>query len=292
MCLRKIVLYLLRMSIVEFDNVSFSYNEGYESEIVALKDISFSVEEGETVALVGHNGSGKSTIAKLMNGLLLPTSGEVKVNGLNTKNKKTLFDIRKTVGVVFQNPDNQMVATIIEDDVAFGPENLGLDPKEIRERVDWALAAVGMSEYKRAAPFRLSGGQKQRVAIAGMLAVRPRVLVLDESTAMLDPMGRAEVMRTVEKLNKEENMTVVMITHFMEEALTADRIVVLKDGEITMSGGKELFMRSGEIKAAGLNLPIAGEIAERLRERGLDLPKGITCEEELIRALWQLKRKS
>lgn len=280
------------MSLVEFKNVSFAYNEGYASEVKALHGVSFSVGKGEFVALVGHNGSGKSTIAKLANGLLLPSSGEVKVNGLDTSDKKSLFDIRKTVGVVFQNPDNQMVATIIEDDVAFGPENLGLKPAEIRERVDWALEAVGMSEHKKGTPFRLSGGQKQRIAIAGILAVRPDVLVLDESTAMLDPAGREEVMKVVEKLNREEGMSVIMITHFMEEAQRADRIIVLSDGRILMEGGKELFERADELSAAGLDLPVAGDIAERLRKDGYDLKAGITDEEELIDELCRLKSKN
>ena len=280
------------MSLVEFRNVSFAYNEGYASETKALSDVSFSIEEGEFVALVGHNGSGKSTVARLMNGLLLPSSGEVTVGGMNTADKKQLFDIRKTVGVVFQNPDNQMVATIIEDDVAFGPENIGLRPQEIRERVDWALEAVGMSEHKKGTPFRLSGGQKQRIAIAGMLALKPKVLVLDESTAMLDPVGREEVMRVVEKLNRDEGMSVVMITHFMEEALRADRIIVLSGGEVLMSGGKELFERADELSAAGLELPVAGDIAERLRKDGIELKSGITDTKELIDELWRLKSKT
>lgn len=280
------------MSLVEFRNVSFAYNEGYASETKALSDVSFSIEEGEFVALVGHNGSGKSTVARLMNGLLLPSSGEVTVGGMNTAEKKLLFDIRKTVGVVFQNPDNQMVATIIEDDVAFGPENIGLKPQEIRERVDWALEAVGMSEHKKGTPFRLSGGQKQRIAIAGMLALKPKVLVLDESTAMLDPVGREEVMRVVEKLNRDEGMSVVMITHFMEEALRADRIIVLSGGEVLMSGGKELFERADELSAAGLELPVAGDIAERLRKDGIELKSGITDTKELIDELWRLKSKT
>ena len=246
------------MGFVEFQNVSFSYNEGYEAQTRALENVSFSVEEGEFVALVGHNGSGKSTVAKLMNALLLPSAGRVIVDGMDTSDKKSLFEIRKRVGVVFQNPDNQMIATIIEDDVAFGPENIGLKSDEIRKRVDWALEAVGMSEHKKGTPFRLSGGQKQRIAIAGVLAVKPRVLVLDESTAMLDPSGREEVMSVVERLNREEKMTVVMITHFMDEALKADRIIVLSDGKVLMNGGRELFERTDEIKRAGLDLPVAG----------------------------------
>ncbi|MCI8612325.1 MAG: energy-coupling factor transporter ATPase [Clostridia bacterium] len=280
------------MGFVEFQNVSFSYNEGYEAQTRALENVSFSVEEGEFVALVGHNGSGKSTVAKLMNALLLPSAGRVIVDGMDTSDKKSLFEIRKRVGVVFQNPDNQMIATIIEDDVAFGPENIGLKSDEIRKRVDWALEAVGMSEHKKGTPFRLSGGQKQRIAIAGVLAVKPRVLVLDESTAMLDPSGREEVMSVVERLNREEKMTVVMITHFMDEALKADRMIVLSDGKVLMNGGRELFERTDEIKRAGLDLPVAGYVADKLRKSGVPLPSPITDENELVEALCRLKFKN
>ncbi len=280
------------MGFVEFQNVSFSYNEGYEAQTRALENVSFSVEEGEFVALVGHNGSGKSTVAKLMNALLLPSAGRVVVDGMDTSDKKSLFEIRKRVGVVFQNPDNQMIATIIEDDVAFGPENIGLKSDEIRKRVDWALEAVGMSEHKKGTPFRLSGGQKQRIAIAGVLAVKPRVLVLDESTAMLDPSGREEVMSVVERLNREEKMTVVMITHFMDEALKADRMIVLSDGKVLMNGGRELFERTDEIKRAGLDLPVAGYVADKLRKSGVPLPSPITDENELVEALCRLKFKN
>ena len=280
------------MSRIEFQNVSFAYNADSSSETRALNNVSFSIEEGEFVALVGHNGSGKSTAAKLMNALLLPSEGRVLVDGMDTADKKKVFDIRNTVGVVFQNPDNQMVATIIEDDIAFGPENIGLKPQEIRERVDFALEAVGMSEYKKGTPFRLSGGQKQRIAIAGILAIKPKVLVLDESTAMLDPVGRDEVMAVVERLNREEKITVVMITHFMEEALKADRMIVMSGGEVLMSGGRELFERADEIKRAGLVLPVAGFIAEKLREDGFDLPAAITDEKELADALCRLKSKN
>ncbi len=277
------------MPIIEFDNVAFTYNAGMEGEVKAVSGVSFSIEEGEFVALVGHNGSGKSTVARLMNGLLLPDVGAVRVDGMSTADKKHLFDIRKTVGVVFQNPDNQMIATIIEDDVAFGPENLGLPPAEIRARVDWALDAVGMSDHKRGTPFRLSGGQKQRVAIAGVLAIRPRVMVLDEATAMLDPKGRDEVMRVVTALNREHKMTVVMITHFMEEAAAADRIIVMKDGGILLNGGREVFGRTAEIRAAGLELPLPSRIADKLRRDGVPLPGGILTDAELTEALCRLR---
>lgn len=277
------------MPIIEFDNVAFTYNAGMEGEVKAVSGVSFSIEEGEFVALVGHNGSGKSTVARLMNGLLLPDVGAVRVDGMSTADKKHLFDIRKTVGVVFQNPDNQMIATIIEDDVAFGPENLGLPPAEIRARVDWALDAVGMSDHKRGMPFRLSGGQKQRVAIAGVLAIRPRVMVLDEATAMLDPKGRDEVMRVVTALNREHKMTIVMITHFMEEAAAADRIIVMKDGGILLNGGREVFGRTAEIRAAGLELPLPSRIADKLRRDGIPLPGGILTDAELTEALCRLR---
>lgn len=277
------------MPIIEFDNVAFTYNAGMEGEVKAVSGVSFSIEEGEFVALVGHNGSGKSTVARLMNGLLLPDVGAVRVDGMSTADKKHLFDIRKTVGVVFQNPDNQMIATIIEDDVAFGPENLGLPPAEIRARVDWALDAVGMSDHKRGTPFRLSGGQKQRVAIAGVLAIRPRVMVLDEATAMLDPKGRDEVMRVVTALNREHKMTVVMITHFMEEAAAADRIIVMEDGGILLNGGREVFGRTAEIRAAGLELPLPSRIADKLRRDGVPLPGGILTDAELTEALCRLR---
>lgn len=277
------------MPIIEFDNVAYTYNAGMEGEVKAVSGVSFSIEEGAFVALVGHNGSGKSTVARLMNGLLLPDSGAVRVDGMSTADKKSLFDIRRTVGVVFQNPDNQMIATIIEDDVAFGPENLGLPPAEIRARVDWALDAVGMGDHKRGTPFRLSGGQKQRVAIAGVLAIRPRVMVLDEATAMLDPKGRDEVMRVVTALNREHGMTVVMITHFMEEAAAADRIIVMKDGGVLLDGGKEVFGRTAEIRAAGLELPLASRIADRLRRDGVPLPGGILTDRELTEALCRLR---
>lgn len=270
---------------IELKDVSFVYNAGAEDQTQALEKVSLTIGEGEFVALVGHNGSGKSTLARLMNGLILPSAGSVTVFGMPTTDKKKLFDIRKNVGVVFQNPDNQMVASIIEDDVAFGPENLGLPPAEIRERVQWALSCVGMQEHARGTPFRLSGGQKQRIAIAGVLAVKPRVMVLDESTAMLDPVGRDEVMQVVQKLNREEGMTVVMITHFMEEAAKADRIVVLKEGHIVADGGKELFRDRALIEGAGLELPLAARLAARLRNCGVAVEEDVTLPEELVSAV-------
>ena len=272
-------------AMIEVCNVRYIYSPGSEDEKEALKDVSFTIGDGEFVALVGHNGSGKSTLAKLFNGLIEPSAGRVLVHGMDTTDKKQLFDIRKTVGVVFQNPDNQMVASIIEDDVAFGPENLGLPPAEIEERVQWALESVGMAEHRKGTPFRLSGGQKQRIAIAGVLAIKPRVMVLDESTAMLDPVGRDEVMRVITRLNREEGMTVVMITHFMEEAALADRIIVLRDGSVAGEGGKEIFADRALIESAGLELPLAARVAADLRERGLDLGTFVALPEELKEAL-------
>jgi energy-coupling factor transport system ATP-binding protein len=256
------------MGFIKFENVSYAYNSG-AAETPAVVDFSFEVNEGEFVALVGHNGSGKSTVAKLVNGLLLPDEGAVYVDGMSTAERSNLFEIRKRVGVVFQNPDNQMIATIIEDDVAFGPENLGLPPAEISARVGWALECVGMGEHRKGTPFRLSGGQKQRVAIAGVLAIKPRVLVLDESTSMLDPVGRAEVLRVVGSLRKNENMTVIMITHFMEEALLADRIAVLNGGRLVMDGGREIFKRAEELESIGLSAPLVKRVAMKLRKAGV-----------------------
>lgn len=270
------------MSLIELKEVEYTYNSDSENAVKALKNLSLNIEEGEFVALVGHNGSGKSTLAKLFNGLIISDSGTVTVNGMDTSDKTALFDIRKTVGVVFQNPDNQMIATIIEDDVAFGPENLGLSPQEIRKRVDWSLACVGMESHSRGTPFRLSGGQKQRIAIAGVLAIKPRVMVLDESTAMLDPIGRAEVINVVKRLNRDEKMTVIMITHFMEEAAEADRIIVLSGGEIKMQGGKELFLRADELKQIGLDVPLYTSIAASLNDNGMDIRRNITDIDELV----------
>lgn len=254
------------MKAIEFKNVSFSYGSG----TFALKNIDFAVEEGEFVAVLGHNGSGKSTLARLSNGLLEADGGEVCVFGLPVSERKNLFEIRKNVGIVFQNPDNQMVASIVEDDIAFGAENIGVPREEIGERISFALGAVGMEEFRHATPTRLSGGQKQRIAIAGVLAIRPKVMILDESTAMLDPRGRREVMQVVSRLNKEEGMTVVLITHFMEEALMADRAVVMNRGAIVMQGAPaEIFERHEELETYNLALPRIGYICNRLREGGM-----------------------
>lgn len=267
------------MSFLEFKNVEYSYVGGDDELIQALKSVSFSIERGEFVALVGYNGSGKSTLARLCNGLLAPDGGEVLVDGKSTADKSALFDIRKKIGIVFQNPDNQMVTTIVEDDVAFGPENLGLPPDEIRERVDWALKSVGMSEHANSGPFRLSGGQKQRVAIAGVLAIKPELMILDEATGMLDPNGRREVLEVVKNLNRDENMAVIMITHFMEEAAAADRIIVLNKGSIAADGDKELFSAPEVFERAGLDLPLYVRLAQRLGQTGIDVGCPLTADE-------------
>lgn len=273
------------MAIITLSNVSFSY----EKNQPVIKDLSLTVNEGEYLAIVGHNGSGKSTLAKLMNGLLQADAGEILVEGISTADKKTLFEVRKRVGVVFQNPDNQLVASIVEDDVAFGAENLGLDRKEIGERIEFALSAVGMENYRKATPTRLSGGQKQRVAIAGVLALMPKVLVLDESTAMLDPKGREEVLAVVKKLNKEKGVTVITITHYMEETIEADRVIVLDSGKIAMEGTpSEIFSDKNKILSLGLELPPVMSVCERLREQGVNLPQGILTQSALLEELCKL----
>lgn len=258
------------MPFLQFSNVDYSYPTGDKDFIQALYSVNLTVERGEFVALVGTNGSGKSTLARLANGLYVPDRGFVTVDGMSTGEKGNLYDIRKKIGVVFQNPDNQTVTTVVEDDVAFGPENLGLAPAEIRERVDWALECVGMSEYAASNPARLSGGQKQRVAIAGVLALKPELMILDEATGMLDPEGRAEVMKVVTKLNRDEGMAVIMITHFMEEAAQADRIVILKNGKVT-ADGRDLFSQPQAFTDAGLELPLTVRLGVKLRAAGLDL---------------------
>lgn len=259
---------------IKVENVSFQYVSDAEDEpataISVLKNISIGIKKGEFIALLGHNGCGKSTMAKLLNAMLLPQQGRVLVNGLDTADEEKRYDIRKTVGLVLQNPDNQLVASIVEEDVAFGPENLGVDPKEIRIRVDEALKAVDMYEYRTHAPFKLSGGQKQRVAIAGIIAMQPQCLVLDEPTAMLDPKGRDEVMATIKKLNKEKGITIVLITHYMDEAVQADRVVVMDDGSVLVEGTPhEVFSQVELLKRHRLDVPQATELMYRLRGRGL-----------------------
>jgi len=256
-----------------------------QGPITALENVNLDIRAGEFVALVGPNGSGKSTLAKHLNALLLPDEGDVWVKGMNTRDPQYLWEIRRVSGMVFQNPDNQMVATVVEEDVAFGPENLGLPPAEIRQRVEEALALVGMSEYRHWAPHLLSGGQKQRVAIAGVLAMRPDCLILDEATAMLDPEGRAEVMSTLDRLNRE-GITIIHITHHMEETVTAHRVVVLEAGRIKMAGPpREVFARPDQLQAAGLAVPPMVELAQHLRHRGLPVPLEVLTVAEMVEAL-------
>ena len=272
---------------LDADNISFSYEKAGVNDV--LKGVSLSVEKGEFVAVLGHNGSGKSTLAKHFNAINIPDSGSVKVNGMDTGDEKNLLDIRSCTGMVFQNPDNQIVATIVEEDAAFALENLGVEPKEIRRRVDEALKAVDMYDYRMYAPHKLSGGQKQRVAIAGILAMDPDCILLDEPTAMLDPRGRSEVMSTIKKLNKEREVTIVLITHYMDEAAQAQRVVVIDEGEIMIDGRpKQIFSQVETMKNLGLDVPQATELAWRLRKAGFEMPKDILTEDECAKAISRL----
>ena len=278
------------MNAIELKDVHYAYPGSEESGQEAVKGVTLSIEEGSFVALVGHNGSGKSTLARLLNGLYVPTSGDVVVYGVNTKDEKRIYDVRSRVGMVFQNPDNQMIATNVADDIAFGPENLGVEREEIIRRVDWALEQVGMSEYRDGTPFKLSGGQKQRLAIAGVLAIKPRVMVLDEATAMLDPKGRDEVMAVTRKLNREEGMTVVHITHYMDEALGADRLIVMNDGLVVADGKpSEVFKQYGLLRQIKLGVPYVTNVAVALHAAGLDIDPHIVGEDELVEAICALK---
>ena len=276
------------MALLCAENVSFSYDK----KINAVNGVSLSVQEGEYVAIIGHNGSGKSTMAKLFNGLITPDNGEIIVDGFSVREKEHTFEIRKRVGVVFQNPDNQIVASIVEDDVAFGPENLGVPAKEIGERIDFALSSVGMQNFRHSSPVRLSGGQKQRIAIAGVLALKPKILVLDESTAMLDPKGRKEVLEVVKKLNKEQKVTVINITHYMDEVVDADTVYVLNRGQVALKGTPEqVFAQKEKLNGLGLELPLSAVVADRLISLGVSLPKGILTKERLSEELCALKSK-
>lgn len=276
-------------TIIKFDNVSFAYELEDEGVVNAVNDFSLNVPEGQFLAVLGHNGCGKSTVAKLINGILVPNKGKVTVEGMDTSDEEKTVDIRRIVGMVFQNPDNQIVATIVEDDVAFGPENLGVEPSEIRKAVDNALKAVGMYEFRNREPHRLSGGQKQRVAIAGVLAMKTKCIVMDEPTAMLDPQGRKEVIDTVMKLNKDYGITVILITHYMDEAVKADRVVVMDNGNIALDGTpKEVFRNVEKIKSLGLDVPQASELAYRLRKKGMKLPDDILDENECAAAIMKL----
>lgn len=267
-------------------HVSHTFETEEGKTFDALKDVTAQIKKGEFTAIIGTNGSGKSTLARHLNALLIPTEGELIVEGMRTSDAGRVWDIRQKVGMVFQNPDNQLVAAVVEEDVAFGPENLGVPPEEIRERVDFALGKVGMTSYREQAPSMLSGGQKQRVAIAGVLAMKPDCIVLDEPTAMLDPKGRKEVMDTIHELNKKEGITIVLITHFMEEAVTADHILVIDRGVLKMEGTpREIFSQADKVTEIGLDVPVPADLARRLRKKGMAVSEKCMTDEELGEAL-------
>jgi energy-coupling factor transport system ATP-binding protein len=275
---------LFMENIIELQDLIFVYGQE-EGTIIskrAVDNVTLSIKKGSFSAIIGRNGSGKSTLAKNINALLLPSSGRVYVKGMDTRDEALIWDIRQSAGMVFQNPDNQLVSSIVEDDVAFGPENLGIDPIEIRQRVDEALAAVDMLDAKKKGPHLLSGGQKQRIAIAGVVAMRPDCIIFDESTAMLDPKGRQEVLRIIKKLN-QEGITVVLITHFMDEAAKADYIFVMDQGKVVMEGNpKDIFVRAKELRQLSLDVPLVVEISESLRSRGINIPENIITIEEMV----------
>ena len=285
---------------IETKNLSFIYREedmesGEIKEEKVLKDINIEIEKGSFTAVLGHNGSGKSTLAKHFNAILLPSGGKVYVKGMDTADENNIFNIRQSAGMVFQNPDNQMVAALVEDEVAFAPENLGVEPKEIRRRVDECLEIVNMTKYAQSSPSKLSGGQKQRVAIASVLAMNPEILILDEPTAMLDPKGRSEVIKTIKMLNEEKDITVVLITHYMDEAAQEDRTVVIDDGEIVLDGTpKEVFKNVEKLKSLGLDVPQVTELAYELRKMGIEISDDVLtvdeCFDEIIRILGETKR--
>lgn len=275
---------MINESLIRFCDVSYRYESDNETPLpLAIKNINIDIKKGEFVAILGHNGSGKSTIAKLSNAIILPETGKIFVDGMDTADENLEYEIRQKVGVVFQNPDNQIVATIVEEDVAFGPENLGIEPAEIRQRVDNALKSVGMYEYRLHEPHKLSGGQKQRVAIAGVMAMQTDCIVLDEPTAMLDPKGREEVMKSMLSLNKEMGKTVVLITHYMDEAVKADRVIVMNSGNVVLDGTPgEVFAHEDIIENAGLELPDSAKLALMLKKNGVNLPDGILTPDEFI----------
>lgn len=276
-------------NIIKVDNLIFEYTSD-ETTYRAIDDFNLDIKKGEFVAIIGHNGSGKSTLSKNLNAILVPTSGDINIKGMNTKDEKYLWDIRQTAGMVFQNPDNQIVATIVEEDVAFGCENLGIPPQEIRLRVDEALKNVDMYDLRERQPHLLSGGQKQRVAIAGIIAMRPEFIIFDEATAMLDPSGRQEVMNTIKRLNKEYNITVLHITHFMEEAVEADRVIVMEKGKLALEGTpREVFSNVTRLKEIGLDVPYMTELAHLLKKDGLDIRDNILTVDEMVGELCQLR---
>lgn len=282
------------MDMVQTDNLIFEYEKRDEEGNVtgtyrAINGVNINAREGQFIAILGHNGSGKSTLAKHMNAILVPTGGTMWVSGWNTKEPEHLWDVRQSAGMVFQNPDNQIIGTVVEEDVGFGPENLGVPTDEIWQRVEESLKAVGMIEYRHHSPNKLSGGQKQRVAIAGVVAMEPKCIVMDEPTAMLDPVGRREVLKTVHKLRKQKKVTVILITHYMEEVVDADKIFVMDHGKVVMEGSpKEIFSKVDELKSYRLDVPQVTILADELRKRGLDIPKGILRKEELVEAVERL----
>ena len=281
----------MNKSIIEIKDVHFSYTTAEGVAPVVLDGVTLDIAEGSFVAVLGHNGSGKSTLAKHMNAILLPSGGKVYVDGIDTADEARLLDVRRTVGMVFQNPDNQIVANVVEEDVAFAPENLGVPPEEIRRRVDDALKAVGMYEFREHAPHLLSGGQKQRIAIAGVIAMQPRCIVLDEPTAMLDPIGRADVLRTIKTLNRERGVTVVLITHHMDEAAQADRLVVMAKGKVVADAPpKTVFQDVEGLRAVGLTVPQTTQLLWELRQEGFDVPLDALSDEECAQALFALLR--
>ena len=275
-------------NIITIENLTFEYTRGEESDPVkAIDNISLEIERGSFTAIIGKNGSGKSTLAKNLKGLLLPTEGAVYVNGYDTRDDDNIWNVRQTAGMVFQNPDNQLVSAIVEDDVAFGPENLGVDPAEIRRRVDKALEDVNMGQYKKKAPHLLSGGQKQRIAIAGVVAMKPKCIIFDEPTAMLDPKGRGEIMSIIDELHKE-GITVILITHFMDEAVRADRVIIMNEGRILLDGTpRQVFRQEELIRSANLDVPLMVEMGAKLRERGIDVPADIITEEKMVEFICQ-----
>ena len=277
---------IIKTSKLIFDYIRRDEEENIEEVNRAIDDVSIEIKEGEFVAVLGHNGSGKSTFAKQLDAILLPTDGTVWIQGLDTSKEENLWEVRKKTGMVFQNPDNQIIGHIVEEDVGFGPENMGIPTDEIWKRVDESLEAVGMTAYRMKSPNKLSGGQKQRVAIAGVMAMRPQCIVLDEPTAMLDPNGRQEVVKTVHELNRQEGITVVLITHYMEEVIHADRVIVMDDGRVVMDGApREIFSRVEELKSYRLDVPQVTELAYELQKNGVDLPDGILTLEELMKYL-------
>lgn len=277
-------------NIIRIENLIFEYSHLEEEPAIrAVDNVSLQIKKGSFTAIIGKNGSGKSTLAKNLNGLLLPSSGVVYVKGWDTKDDAHIWDVRQAAGMVFQNPDNQLVSSIVEDDVAFGPENLGVEPAEIRERVDKALADVNMGKFKKKAPHLLSGGQKQRIAIAGVVAMKPECIIFDEPTAMLDPKGRAEIMAIIDELHKD-GITVVLITHFMEEAVRADRIVIMDDAEVLLDGTpEEVFAQEETLREANLEIPMAATLAHKLRKRGIKVPEDVITVERLVEFVCQYK---